>query len=57
MECNEDNRGKMNYDTFLLNGTQTDVIGFCIKQGESFKWMYLSGATNLTAGNTSIFGQ
>lgn len=56
MECNEDNRGKMNYDTFLLNGTQTNVIGFCIKQGESFKWMYLSGATNLTAGNTT-FGQ
>lgn len=46
----------MNYDTFLLNGTQTNVIGFCIKQGESFKWMYLSGATNLTAGNTT-FGQ
>ncbi len=57
VECNEDNRGIMNFGRISINGQDTDAIGFCMKNSANeFKWYYIYGGAGVTTGNGSTFG-
>lgn len=58
MECNEDNRGKMNFGRISINSKETDAIGFCMKNGDNeFRWYYIYGGASHTVGTNANFGQ
>lgn len=57
IECNEANRGKMNFQKDVAIGSEKgDTFGICLKGTDgNFYWRYLYGAGGVT-NNTGVFG-
>ena len=53
IECNKDNRGKMNFKT---HDNGSDVFGICMRNKDgNYYWAYMVGGNNPTNG-TGTFG-
>ena len=52
-QCNAANAGTIHYkEGVTVNGTQTSVMGFCMKTADSkYRWFYIFGGAGTTAGS------
>ena len=60
-QCNATNAGTIHYkEGVTVNGTQTSVMGFCMKTADSkYRWFYIFGGAGTTTGSkedTPTFG-
>ena len=60
-QCNAANAGTIHYkEGVTVNGTQTSVMGFCMKTADSkYRWFYIFGGAGTTTGSkedTPTFG-
>lgn len=61
VQCNASNAGTIHYkEGVTVNGTQTSVMGFCMKTADSkYRWFYIFGGAGTTTGSkedTPTFG-